>query len=222
MNYNSILFFITASFFSSFLTACSIPHTIKTSDIQTFQTGTPLQRVSPKTFLLSNFNDIRGKDPYYFHSNPAHIWKLDKSVTDVVTSAFKIELERNGHKCVLDKKQQSIDYTIDGTVYKYSSIDYVGFFTSKRVVDIAAKVTITNQANPKNVFIKSYEGHSEYESGLPGGPQYIDMISEAQTEMIKAFSTDLELVSFIENKSSSAPQFFSNASRSNLTPSLSD
>jgi hypothetical protein len=216
-NLKAFIFYICVIMPFIFSTGCSIPHTLKASEIQTLQTGTPLQRVQPKKFVLTNFKDIRGKDPFFFHKNPVHEWNMDKSVADVVTMAFKNELERNGHSCITEKGQPGINFVIEGAVYKFSSIDYVGFWTSKRVVEIAVKLTIINPSNSKSVFVKSYEGESHYESGLPGGPTYIDMISEAQIEMLKEFSTDLELISFIENASGSVPKSILKDNKSSLS-----
>jgi uncharacterized lipoprotein YajG len=195
---NFKLRFLLLIVFPVMFAGCSIPHTIKTSEIQQLQTGSPLKSVNPKTFAFKEFKDIRGSDAYLFTKIPFHEWKLDQPAATVVAMAIKNELERNGHRCVADKFQLGADFIIEGTVYKYRSVSTAGVFTSKLVVEIAVKLTINHTSPGKNVFVKNYDGESQYESAVPGGPTLIDLLSQAQSEMVKSMSTDLELISFLE------------------------
>jgi hypothetical protein len=101
-------------------------HTHQSSQIPALQVGSPLKGIFPRKFVLKEFNDARGVDPYLvsFYGY-GHKMRMDEPVANVVASAIKNELSRNGHYCVSDNAQQDIDYVIQGSVYKYLSFPLI-------------------------------------------------------------------------------------------------
>jgi hypothetical protein len=94
-------------------------YTLKSDEIPTLQTGSPLRGIVPKTFAFRKFKDARLiNDPFLVgvEYNRGKM-KLDQPVATVVATAVRKELERNGHTCVVDSPQLKSDFVIEGTVY---------------------------------------------------------------------------------------------------------
>ena len=111
----------------------------------------------------------------------------------LVAQKIRTEFERNGHICADASSQEKADFTVDGTVYKFSIRPRMGFFSASNTGNIAVKLTL-NRLSDSQIFIKSFEG----EYTLEGNQHFYVALGQALSVMIKDISTDAELVEFIK------------------------
>jgi hypothetical protein len=166
---------------------------IKSEDIPTLATGSPLKSVRPKTFVFKEFKDVRGTDVYL-----VGIVKLDSPASTIVSMSIRKELERNGHKCIVDSPQSKPDFIIEGTVYKYWLTHSIRFASDRYTGNVAVKLTVSRSSIDTDVLAKTYEG--EYRRDLViGGPSRVKgVLNQALLAMLKEISTDPELIAFLE------------------------
>jgi hypothetical protein len=178
-------------------------YTLRSKDVSVLETGSPLKSVPPKTFAFKDFIDARGtaakesefrselpvyggkgaRDPYLFRQEGALKCKVDQLPASLVAMVIKKELERNGHKCITYSAQSNPDFIIEGSLYKFA----YGML-------VAVKLTVSPVSPGKEVLIKTYEGK---------GPATIihnckTSLNLALMAMVKEFSTDPDLVAFLE------------------------
>jgi hypothetical protein len=166
-------------------------HTVKSADIPTLQTGSPLKGIGSKTFA---FKDFQGMRTTLVFGQGVHKYVWDQPVTTVVAMLIRKELERNGHKCVAYSQQSNSDFILDGTVYKYS-VGTRGL--NSFACNVALKLTIIRASADKEVLAKSYQ--AEYNQAHRwGGHEPIDVSIQAMLLMVKEMSTDPEVIAFIE------------------------
>ncbi|MFH1769642.1 MAG: YajG family lipoprotein [Parcubacteria group bacterium] len=177
------------------LIGCSV---IKSADIPKLQTGSPLKSISPKVFAFKEFKDIRGTDPHFLWHVGVRDFTLDQPIAKVVAEAIKQEFERNGHRCIDYAPQSKADYTIEGTVYKYSLLFNISFVTTELIASTAVKLTVSHTSPNKGIFSHNYEYESR-RSDTTGGPQsQIDIMVQALPSLVKEISTDQKLVEFLQ------------------------
>jgi len=181
-----------------FLMFVGCTHTIKSADISTLQTGSPLKGVGSKTFSFKDFKDIRGTDAFLITAIGSHKYTLDQPVATVVAMSIRKELERNGHKYIAYSTQSNPDFIIEGTVYKYSLTMQSGLVSNTIIGNAAVKLTISRASADREVLAKSYQG--EYRKDTFGGPHGVlkAVSNQALLEMVKEMSTDPELIAFLE------------------------
>ena len=113
---------------SLLLVGCS--KNIKSNEMNQLQVGSPLSELSPKTFAIKEFVDVRGIDPQLIGPR-IHV---DQPVSKIITTAISKEFERNGHRVLLYSSESKADYIIDGTIYKFfikgglsgMGVEYIG------------------------------------------------------------------------------------------------
>ena len=158
------------------------------------QVGSPLSELSPKTFAIKEFVDVRGIDPQLIGPR-IHV---DQPVSKIITTAISKEFERNGHRVLLYSSESKADYIIDGTIYKFfikgglsgMGVEYIG--------NVAVKISISSDSYSK-VFVKKYEGEfSQIMKFHPSTATLTEILDRTQTGMIKDMSTDQELFSFLQ------------------------
>jgi hypothetical protein len=196
-NYLTGLAAIAAVFFV--LMGCTHIHTMKKDDISVLQTGSPLKGVAPKTFAFKEFRDARGKgmDPYLvLQLDSYNLWKLEQPATAFVAMAIRRELERNGHTCITYSEQSKSDFIVEGSVYKYWILYDPGLVLVKFHANIGAKITVSPASAENRVLTKTYEGDATTRR-LPG-ERWKTILNQALLMMLKEFSTDPDLVAFLE------------------------
>jgi hypothetical protein len=180
------------------LTGCT--YTMKKNEISVLQAGSPFKGIPPKTFAFKEFRDARGKvvDPYLIFQVGIHKCKLEQPVTAFIATAIRKELERNGHTCITYSGQSKSDFIVEGSVYKCWIIWMEGG-TSKSVAHVGAKIMVSSTSSENRVLTKNYEG----EYGSRGGTRiwgggWKSILDQAQLTMLKEFSTDPDLIAFLE------------------------
>jgi hypothetical protein len=177
--------------------------TLKSNDVSTLETGSPLRGIPPKTFAFKEFRDARGvvrgnlgnvldvkKDPYLFDDGgPTQKYKLDQPPTSLVAVVIRKELERNGHRCIGHSAQSNPDFIIEGSVYAFQIRMSRTFDT-----EVAVKLTVTPVSPGKEVLIKAYEGKAPWK----GGFWFKTSVNLALLAMVKEMSTDPDLIAFLE------------------------
>jgi len=173
-------------------TGCT--HTMKKDEVSTLQVGSPLKGISPKTFAFKEFKDARGRDPYLMYSQH----KLEQPATAFVATAIMKELERNGHTCIPYSPQPKADFIVEGSVFKCWILRSQGMSTTTLTANVGAKITVSPASAENRVMTKTYEG--EYRSGGVAGVdwKWKDILNQALLNMLKEFSTDSDLVMFLE------------------------
>lgn len=184
-----------------FFTGCT--YVLKTSEIPTLQTGSPLRGVAPKTFAFKEFKDVRNvTDPLLIRDAGlipgTHTYILEQPPAVLVAMWMKKELERNGHKCVTFSSDVKADFIVDGSIYKYEFILISGI-TGTHAANTAVKIMISRVPTATGVFIKNYNGSF---NGSPNSLGWLDVFKDAfdraNLSMIKEISTDTELIEFIK------------------------
>jgi hypothetical protein len=173
------------------LMGCKI-HTIKSSEFETFQSGTPLINIKARTFAFKEFSDVREtKDP----SQLLEMWHLDQPPSRIVRTAIKKELERNGHLCIDYSPEAKADFIIEGAIYKH-------WITCRHGLGaiVAVKLTVSKFSNDKVIFTKTYEGEydSNHRFGTWLGDTFKHILSMAYLAMLKEMATDADLIEFLE------------------------
>ena len=178
---------------------CTITHTIKSTDLPQLQAVSLLKSVRPKIFAFKEFKDIRGTDARWLIRMGGQVYMLDQPVAFVVAMAIRKELERNGHTCFDYTQQIKADFIVEGTVYKYRLMTYVGSFTGRPIGDIAVKLIISNTSTDKGILTRTYQEEGVIKS-VGTGEQLTarDILSQTQLSMVKKMSTDSELIDFLE------------------------
>jgi hypothetical protein len=176
--------------------------TLRSKDLSTLETGSPLKSIPSKTFAFKEFRDARGtvtgalgnvldvkKDPYLFDKQGAVKSKLDKPPASLVAMVIRKELERNGHKCIGYSAQSNPDFIIEGSVYKFEIRRSQTLNT-----EVAVKLTVNYVSPREGVLIKAYEGIARYYTYYV----YKTSVNLALLAMVKEFSTDPDLIAFLE------------------------
>ena len=182
------------------VTGCS---SLKVSDIPTLQTGSPLRSVDSKTFAFKEFKDIRiVDDPTVIRRHLLHNDRFEQPPATIVSTLIKKELERNGHKCVTYSSNMPADFIVEGVFFKFSFGGLAGFPPTHYSMT-GVKLTISHIPTEKGVFIKTYDAEYSIKAHHPQEGLY-SSISGAFLSIMKQISTDLEMVEFLNSRSSSS------------------
>ena len=206
--YNVYLLRLAAAVTVSFLfVGCT--HTLKSKELSTLETGSPLKGIPPKTFAFKEFRDARGvvigrlgkvldvkKDPYLFDDGgPMRKDKLEQPPASLVAMVIRKELERNGHKCITYSAQSNPDFIIEGSVYKFdirrTQPAEWSVFDRPFNTEVAVKLTVSPASPEKEMLTKSYEGKARL-------LRFKTSINLALLAMVKEISTDPDLIAFLE------------------------
>jgi uncharacterized lipoprotein YajG len=188
------------------LAGCATTYTIKSSDIPQLQTGSPLKSVSPRTFAIKGIRDVRGaNDSYMMLQNLGSGFvqiTLDQPAATVVAMSIRKELERNGHKCILNSPEAKPDFLVKGTVYKFGLKEDMSYFSQSVSAQVAVKLTISSASDEKKIFTKNYEGEYHIDGSLADvqketGKDYEKILDRALLDMLREISTDHDLIEFI-------------------------
>jgi hypothetical protein len=114
---------------------------------------------------------------------------LDEPPASLVAMVIRKELERNGHKCIVYSAQSNPDFIIEGSVYRFQ-IE----MGRPSVTVVAVKLTVSPVSPGKEVLIKTSEGKARYSSYYT----YKTSVNLALLAMVKEFSTDPDLIAFLE------------------------
>ena len=160
--------------------------------------GSPLKRISPKTFIVDGFTDIRGVEPSLVSTYPFQL-KMEKPVTEIIEELIRQELERNGHKCVSGATANQADFKITGSVYQYWSTFTRGpgglvLYTTGNV---GLKIMVTHLPEAGD-FTKKYDGSEKFSSAW--GIRYdkqIEILHQAFLNVLRDFTTDPDFINFL-------------------------
>ena len=167
---------------------------IRSDALHQLQVGSPLSELSPLTFAIKEFVDVRGIDPQLIGPR-IHV---DQPVSKIITTAISKEFERNGHKVLLYSSESKAGYIIEGTIYKFfingglsgMGVEYIG--------NVAVKISISSASHSK-VFVKKYEGeHSQIMKLHPSTATLTEILDQTQIRMIRDMSVDQELLTFLK------------------------
>ena len=189
------------------LSGCTTIHFLNT-EIPLFRIGSPIRDIPEKTFSFNDFQDQRDTDEVH-RKWGAHRYKLDRPATEVVSSAIKQGLERNGHRCANFSAFSNFDFIVQGTLTKYW-ISYPKTTSPDTVANVIVQLTIsTSNDNEKEEYTKKYEGEYRQKGKIAwsGGYDYkgvifSEMLKQALIRMVDEILADNELIAFIENSSS--------------------
>jgi uncharacterized lipoprotein YajG len=198
--YGLYLFKLGAVLAVSVIMLAGCTHAIKSDEISSLRTGSPLKSVRPRTFAFKEFVDVRGNDAFVVAKGGGHKWKLDQPVATVVATAIRKELERNGHTCVMDSPQSKSDFIIEGSVYKFWISTGGGGFASHTVIvraNVAVKLTVGPVSPEKGALTKSYEGEYQLAAFYISLETRKDILNQALLAMVKQMSTDPELIALV-------------------------
>jgi uncharacterized lipoprotein YajG len=191
---------VTAIVVIASFTSCVSTHTMKSSNIPTLPTGSPIKNIPSKTFAFKEFIDKRGNEPLVVGQWGAHKLVLDKPVADLIADAIKNELERNGHKCVSVSQQTKSDFFVEGIVYKYYPSQF-GLASVKAIANVGVKLTISSMSSSNSVLVKNYEG--EY----PITGDYVitskmreDALNQALLSVLRQIFYDNDLIEFMKQQ----------------------
>ena len=187
-----LLRFVVVVTVSFMVAGCSVPYTMKTSEIAMLQTGTPLKSVPPKIFAFKEFIDTRGGNPYLYYYWMFHKYKLDKPAATFAALATRKELERNGHTCIAYSPESKSDFIIEGSVTKFSFMEIRGRGV---MAYVSVKLTVSPASPGKGFLSKIYEGES---TRFRFNHDEKDRMNEAMLAMVKEMSTDPELIALLE------------------------
>lgn len=176
------------------VTGCT--HTFKTSDINILQTGSPLRGVPSRTFAFKEFRDTRNvNDPAWVAEVGVHTLVLDQPITTSVANLIRKELERNGHKCVTFSSDVKADFIVEGTIYNFAYRVQQRLFFTNQTANTGVRIMISCIPTEKGFFTKPYGGTYTTDGGLEA---WKNSLNQALVAMIKAMSTDTELIEFIK------------------------
>ena len=203
MKHGSFIFLklLSLILMSLFLISCARSYTLKLDKMPEPLTGSLLRGLKHKTFIVENFKDNRGTDPSWVGSMTTglDIWEINliPPAAVVATEMIKKELKRNGHTCVEDSSKLTPDYRIEGSVNKYMFSMFPYKLECKLYSTVIVKLNVISKTEKNTTYEKIYEG--EYSIiGEFGGDIYIDILNLALLSMTRDFSSDAELISFLE------------------------
>jgi len=161
------------------------------------QLNSPLKNLQSKSFLVKNFNDVRGVKENTIQgvgSCAAH-----RPIKEIVRTAITNELLRNGHRCVEQVKGDSADYIIEGSVYECGHSSTSIGFTTNRTIKVGLKLTVTRNDSRTTYFTKKYEGLSFKKDMGACSPSCIsDMVNRALMNAVQDFSLDKEFIGYLK------------------------
>jgi hypothetical protein len=161
--------------------------------------GSPLKGISPKTFVIDGFTDVRGVEPSLVSTYPWQL-KMEKPVTEIIEESIRQELERNGHKCVSRAAAAQADFKITGSVYQYWStfVRGPGGFVLYTTGNVGLKIMATHLKPEARDFSKKYDGTQQYSSAL--GIRYdqqMEVLHQAFLNTLRDFTTDPDFINFL-------------------------
>lgn len=204
MKHKYILFIIwsTMIVLSLLSVGCS-PKIINSNDLHQLQIGSPLSGLNPKIFAIKEFVDVRGTPPQLVGKGQGmggDGLNIDKPVATVITTAIIKEFERNGHKVLFYPTQSKTDFTINGTIYKFSFINRIGYIENEGIANVAIKLTATSTHDSNKVLVRKYEGEDSYDRSIFRPIKtYTEILNQALLNMIRDMSMDQELLKFLNN-----------------------
>jgi hypothetical protein len=193
-----------------FLVSCCVAMTgckatvYKSSSIPPLQVGSPLKGVPARTFVLKEFRDTRGVEPQLVFQAGGSKCIMDLPVATIVRTAISKELERNGHVCQSGEGQQTADFTIEGTVYKYWLNFSGGALAMKatHTANVGVKLTVAGAGSHQGLLTKNYEGSALFTSHQfsPGEFKqgFEPLMNKALLNMLEELTYDQQFIDTIQ------------------------
>lgn len=177
---------------------------INSADFQLSQKETPLKNIRPKTFVAKDIKDMRG----YFNQQLVYKFRtgnkmtevtLNKPVATVIQTLVKGELERNGHKCIVDSQEAKPDFVIAGSVLRF---DINEPRERELTALVSLKLTILNAANRKGAYSNKYDGAYSFSIAADKDrtAQEKHLLNQAILDMLGKITSDPKLLEFLSNQ----------------------
>ena len=195
MSYNKLCQFtaIIFIFSTSIFVGCSFVSTLNLGSVTLPDTGSPLNRISSLTFIVSDFNDKRnspdiigGAGPYRFRTN--------EKVGNIIAQTIASELVRNKHIVLSSVNYKDADIVIEGNIYDFW-VDIEG--GADRVTGrVTAEISVKPCNNSSETFNKKYTG-TYYHVSLKWDPKAV--LKQAIINTVKEFTTDPDFLNVLKS-----------------------
>jgi uncharacterized lipoprotein YajG len=204
-------YLIISAIFIAFLVPACGPKIIKIEPIPKLEGGSILRQIDSLTFIINEVKDGRpeliktvlfnkgdGSHDIVNSSYDPRLVGIEPRVKDIVAQAITAELMRNGHKMLGPKNLGNADVVIDITIQKYWCQTVTGFWTVNYKGRVETFVKMAMPLDSDEVFTKTYGGSYDDIPALAGFGPIKGVLNEALLNMIKDFTTDPELLDFLQ------------------------
>ena len=198
MRYNKLCHFtaIIFVFSTSIFVGCSNVGTLNLGSVALPETGSPLNRITPLTFIVLDFNDTRNSPDIIGGTASPYTcrFRTDEKVGNIIAQAIAGELVRNKHIVLSSVNYKDADIVIEGNIYDFW-VDIEG--GADRVTGrVTAEISVKPCNNSSETFNKKYTG-TYYHVSLKWDPKAV--LKQAIINTVKEFTTDPDFLNVLKS-----------------------